>query len=110
MSLLLNNIKISNLNIENNKYYKKYCAENITSNSLLNIQQTNCIQIIDNNEIIYEYNMIPIAEDFENILNNLNEGEYRFNVDMYEDLIPLKYSVIKKNNKLLLLSFEHTIF
>lgn len=111
MSLYLNNNKISNLEIENNKYYKKYKSSNILpENSKINITTTNSIKIVDKNEVIYEYNMNPISEDFENVMNCLNEGECRFNMDMYDDLVPLKYSVIKKNHNLFLYTIEHTIF
>ena len=111
MSLYLNNHKISKLEIENNKYYKKYKSSYIQpNNNIINITTTNSLKIIDKNEVIYEFNMNPIAEDFENVMNSLNDGEYRFNMDMYEDLVPLKYSVIKKNNNLFLYSIEHTIF
>lgn len=111
MSLLLNNINISKLDIEKYKYYIKYKINNINpDNSKIELKNVNNIKIINNDEIIYEYDMNPFVEDFENILSSLNEGEYKFNMDMYEDLVPLKYSVIKKNNNLFLYSVEHTIF
>jgi len=93
--LYLNNNNIGNLTINNTTYYKKYHLNNI-NNAMINENETNKICIKDNDEIIYEYDMIPIVENFNNLLNNLNEGEYQFNMDMYDDLVPLKYSVIKK--------------
>jgi len=110
-TLYLNNIKVNNMITSKNKYYTKYSINNITDEHQIFELQNNKIVIKDDNEeTIYEYEMNPISENFENILKNLNEGEFQFNIDMYEDLVPLKYSITKKNNQLLLHSLEHTIF
>lgn len=47
-----------------------------------------------------------ISDNLENIKKNLSDGEFCFNTDMYEELIPLKYSIIKKNNNIYLFTLE----
>ena len=70
----------------------------ITNSSRIQESITNELKI---NNKIYRINILADGLDKEKI----NENEYMFNCDIYEN-IPLKYSFIKKNNDIHLYSIE----
>ena len=102
MQLHFNNNFVDNLQHSDKKYYNLYHLDNIKQPFL----EFNNIQIIDNGKIIHQHNILPQCENFNDLVN----GQYKFNCDMYEQLIPLKYSVCKENNQLFLKSIEFTKF
>lgn len=69
------------------------------------------ITIIDLNKIneisikTKKFQINPLVDNLNVLVNKLKDGEFIFNWDMYE-YIPLKYSLIKKENKIFLHSVE----
>jgi hypothetical protein len=72
----------------------------------VNIILYNKIEIIKDDEIIKEFTLIPIIENYEELLIKMKNNDIYCNVDIYEDLIPLKYIVKKINNNLYYDSFS----
>jgi len=72
----------------------------ITDSSKILESQTNELKINNN---IFRINML--VDGLDTMKKLLNEDEFMFNSDMYEN-IPLKYSFIKKNNNIYLYSIE----
>ena len=72
----------------------------------VNIILNNKIEIIKDDEIIKEFILSPIIENYEELLHNIKNNEIYCNVDIYEELIPLKYIVKKINNNLYYESFS----
>ena len=66
----------------------------------INIKSNNKIEIIKDNNIIKEYILHPIIENFEKLLYSMKNDEIHCNVDIYEELIPFKYIIKKINNNL----------
>ena len=69
------------------------------------------ITIIDLNKIneisikTKKFQINPLVDNLNVLVNKIKDGEFIFNWDMYE-YIPLKYSLIKKDNKIFLHSVE----
>jgi len=78
---------------------KKYFTEN---RNLLFLDKENTITIINNNSILRTF----YINLFTDLKIKLEENEIQYNTDMYEELIPLKYSIIKKDNNIYLNSVE----
>lgn len=78
---------------------KKYFTEN---RNLLFLDKENTITIINNNSILRTF----YINLFTDLKLKLEENEIQYNTDMYEELIPLKYSIIKKDNNIYLNSVE----
>lgn len=102
MELHFNKQFLTNLEESNKKYYTEYSLDNINAPFL----DKNYLEIVNNGKIIYSHTILPQCESF----NDLEEGQYKFNCDMYEQLIPLKYSVRRENGQLNLNSVVFTQF
>jgi len=66
----------------------------------IDINSNNKIEILKENDIIKEYNLNPIIENFQESFDKMKNNEIHCNVDIYEDLIPFKYIIKKINNNL----------
>lgn len=99
-------LKINNstfpLNIKLNQNYISLDATELSKSEFtkVNIILYNKIEIIKDDEIIKEFTLIPIIENYEELLIKMKNNDIYCNVDIYEDLIPLKYIVKKINNNL----------
>lgn len=78
---------------------KKYFTEN---RNLLFLDKENTITIINNDKILRTF----YINLFTDLKIKLEENEIQYNTDMYEELVPLKYSIIKKDNNIYLNSVE----
>ena len=98
MEIFLNN----NLVGIASKSFNSFILKNIEENdkTLIDTSKINEISTKSNKFII-----IPIADDLNDKVKKINEGDFIFNWDIYES-IPLKYSIIKRNNKIFLHSIE----
>lgn len=83
------------------KSSKQIIINNLQSNQKTLIQSNNVLKC---NEKIFKIN--DLADNLNNFRESLNNDEFAFNTDMYESLIPLKYSIIKRNNNIYLYSVE----
>jgi len=114
MPVYFNNTKLEGYENINNisKKIKIYSIENISqNNSKINIERENKIEFLnENGDLIFSTIISPHLENLENLAKSLRNGEYTFNLDPYEQLIPLKYSIIKINNEIFLNSVEHCKF
>ena len=72
----------------------------------IDIKSINKIEILKDNQLIKEYILHPIIENFEKLLNNMNNNDLYCNVDIYEELIPFKYIIKKVDNNLYYDSFS----
>ena len=85
-------------------------SKSLNSFILNDINQSE-ITIIDLNKIneisikTKKFQINPLVDNLNVLIDKINEGEFIFNWDMYE-YIPLKYSLIKKDNKIFLHSVE----
>jgi len=101
MPVFLNNFYLGNESTQK-------ISKNVTSYSLdipekvpskLHLQNNNFVQIVDENgNEFFSYNINPNLENIQDISKKLSNNEYQFNCDMYEELIPFKYSIIKRDN------------
>lgn len=83
------------------KYEKKIIIRDITSDDNSLIKDSNIIKV--NNKKFY---INLISDNLVQLKDQLKDGEFKYNCDMYEDLIPLKYSVIKRDKDIYLYSLE----
>ncbi len=97
MEVYFNNILIG----VSPKSSKTIIINNLQSDQKTLIQNNNVLKC--NNKI---FNINDINDNLNYFRNKLNNEEFAFNTDMYESLIPLKYSIIKKNNDIYLYSVE----
>ncbi len=72
----------------------------IESNDSSKLSFNNVISV--NNK---KYNINWIVDSLQYFKDNLNNDEYKFNCDMYEE-IPFKYSIVKKNGDIYLYSVK----
>lgn len=100
-SLYLNNEKIfqddnKNINIEEIDKLENISLEKL----LISPTQDILLQIKDkNNKIIFDYTIQYLIEGLEQYKYLMKENSQRFvHWDMYEELMPLKYSIFRKNN------------
>jgi len=83
------------------KSSKKISIKEIISDDKSLIRKNNRIKVNEK-----EFYINEISDNLINLKNTLNEKEFQFNIDMYEELVPIKYSIIKKNNNIYLYSLE----
>jgi hypothetical protein len=70
------------------------------------LNSNNKIEIIKENQIIKEYILNPIIENFEESLYRMKNNDIICNIDIYEDLVPFKYIIKKVDNNLYYESFS----
>jgi hypothetical protein len=106
-SLKINNSTFP-LNIKSNQNYISLDVTELSKSEFtkVNIILYNKIEIIKDNKIIKEFTLIPIIENYEELLYNMKNNDIHCNVDIYEELIPIKYIVKKINNNLYYDSFS----
>lgn len=86
-----------------NNHLLTFHLKNNSYNAELITNINNTIKIINSNgELIYEYIIYSNLENLEHKKSELQENEFIYNIDPYEELTPIKYSIIKKNNKIYL--------
>ena len=74
----------------------------------INQSEITIIDLNKINEISFKnkkFQINPLVDNLNVLVNKLKDGEFIYNWDMYE-YIPLKYSLIKKDNKIFLHSVE----
>ena len=110
--LYLNNIQVfssetKNINIEDIDTLDKKDKNTF----LLSDKKDTLIQVKNENQTeLFNYNINYLIEGLENLRVLMKENSQRFvNWDMYEELMPFKYSVVKKNSKLYLKSLKFNI-
>lgn len=72
----------------------------------ININTNNKIEIISDNIILKEYQLSPIIENYRELLSNMKNDDIYCNVDIYEELIPFKYTIKKLESNLYYESFS----
>lgn len=108
-----NNLLEGSESINNiSKKIKLYSLKNIkNNNSKIILSNNNSVQFLNKEgELIYSCNISPHLENLEILVKSLQNGEYTFNTDPYEQLLPIKYSLIKNNGEIFLHSIEHCQF
>ena len=108
-SLYLNYEKIfqddnKNINIEEIDKLENISLEKL----LISPSQDVLLQIKDeNNKIIFDYTIKYLIEGLEQYKYLMKENSQRFvHWDMYEELMPLKYSIFRKNNNVYVKSLK----
>jgi len=77
-----------------------------TESTKIDINSNNKIEIMKDNNIIKQYTLCPIIENFKEIFYRMKNNEIYCNVDIYEELIPFKYIIKKIDNNLYYESFS----
>ena len=80
---------------------KLFIAPNMVIKDILELYYQK-YAIINNNSILRTF----YINLFTDLKIKLEENEIQYNTDMYEELVPLKYSIIKKDNNIYLNSVE----
>ena len=110
--LYLNNIQVFTSDTKN---------VNIEDIDTLEVNDKNILLLSDKNDVLvqvknenqtelFNYNINYLIEGLENLRVLMKENSQRFvHWDMYEEMMPFKYSVVKKDGKLYLKSVKFNI-